>query len=623
MPKYLLKFFLKFSLVLGIFTVLRLFFFFFNADYFEGAGLWDFFIGFLFDIVCTAILFLPLLFVELFPHRSMRGGYFRFISKWLFFTVLTFAVVMNLADIEYFKFTSARSSISTLKMLAQGNDFAQQLPSFLRDFWYLFFLAFLTLWSAWWLYEKIDRLKDDDGQISVKKQLVYFFGASALVVLLGRGTGLRPIEPIHVTSFVEAEKVPLVLNSAFTIIKSWGKKGLEEKHYFSEEALNEWLQTARKYEGEQWAEKPNVVVFLLESFSSEFIGSLNGSKKTWTPFLDSLMKQGVSFSNCYATGKKSLDAVPAVLSSIPNLMEQEFILSDYVVNSLESLPLHLGRLGYESAFFHGATNGSMNFEQFAYKIGFDHYFGRSEYGHDEDFDGTWGIFDEPFFKWSADRMTGLSSPFLGVIFSLSSHPPYVIPEKYRERFSGGETPMHNCIAYADYALQQFFAYAKQQPWYEHTLFVLLADHTPASKKPEYFKGIGSMHIPLLFFHPGDTSFQGVESRVVSQMDVMPSVLDLLGYDQAFYAFGHSVFSEESFNVSYIGRKYLIHGRGHLLVWFNEQPLGLYALDDKLMKHNLLDVKPELASFLENKLKAYIQRYRHDLIYNAMRVLPGG
>ncbi len=614
-PTYVKHFFIKFGLFLAFFTVARIIFYVFNLNYFATAGIWDFVVGFLFDIVTTAIIFLPLVVLDLFPNNWRNTKGYQIGLKAILLLFLFFSLLMNLADIEYFKFSSSRSNISTLKMLSYGSDFKQQLPSFIRDFWYLFLIAFILLFLAFKLYGRW--IKSAEEKYGLVKQLGWFIGVTALMLVLGRGVALRPIEPINVTTFVSDRNVPLALNSTFTIIKSWGKTALEEKSYFEANELKQIFNPVKQYDDRKVLDEPNIVIIMLESFSVEYVNAINGTGKVNTPFLDALIQKSLVYTNCYANGKKSIDAVPSIISSIPKLMDQEFITSIYATNEIESIPQHLKNMNYESAFFHGATNGSMNFDQFTKKVKFDHYFGRNEYNNDADFDGTWGIYDEEFFKWSAEKMTEMKSPFFTTIFSLSSHPPYAIPERYKQKFNSGESPMHNSVAYTDYALQQFFEFAQTQPWYDNTLFIITADHTPASGTPEYFMDMGNMHIPLVFYHPTDTNFTGVETKVVSQVDIMPTIFDLIGYNKPFYAFGESIFSSENFSMSYTNNKYLIFGRQHLLTFLDDKPKGLYNLKDKLLDPNCLGEQPEIGAFLEKKLKAYLQTYHHDLIYNTM------
>ncbi len=297
--------------------------------------------------------------------------------------------------------------------------------------------------------------------------------------------------------------------------------------------------------------------------------------------------------------------------------------SSYAANEIESLPKILARRGYGSAFFHGATNGSMNFDVFADVTGFDTYYGRSEYNNDNDFDGTWGIFDEPFLSYAVDEMTTFPSPFFSSIFTISSHPPYTIPPHLKNSFNQGPTEMHDAVRYSDYALSTFFEKAKKTAWYSNTLFVIVADHTPASSAPAYYKEMGNMHIPLIFFHPTNSFFRGRNDKIVSQVDIMPSILDLIGYNEPFFAFGKSIFDTlDGVSASYIGDKFLFFGsyqNAHYLLLYQENSvLGIYSLNDKMQTENLM-TNLELSKQLEDQLKAMIQTYNHALIKNKMTV----
>lgn len=617
-PKYILKFTLKILLFLIVFTLCRLVFLVFNNSHFPTVYFTDFLVGVWFDLITTAIIFLPLIFFELFPNKMRAKKYYQLFLKLLFFSLLILGIILNLADVEYFKFTSSRLSSSTFTMLAYGNDFSQQLPSFLKSYWYLFLFAIGFVFLSLFLYKKIQRINDDSNETSWVKQSIIFPLVVGVLVLIGRGTGLRPIEPINVTAYTIDQNVPLVLNSAFTVIKSWGKIDLKEKQYFNDDELLSYFNPIQQFDNSTELKQPNIIILMLESFSVEYIASINGTNEKNTPFLDSLIGESLVYTNCYANGKKSIDAVPSVISSIPKLMNQEFITSHYSTNQIESLPKHLHKMGYETAFFHGATNGSMNFDQFASKVNFDHYFGRTEYNKDDDFDGTWGIFDEPFLIWSVKQMNSMKKPFFSTIFTISSHPPYTIPQQYKNKFTGGQSDMHNSVKYSDYAIQQFFNYAKKQDWYNNTLFIITADHTPATSQPEYYKDMGSMHIPLVFFHPTDSSFKGRSNKIVSQIDIMPTIFDLIGYDQPFYAYGQSVFkSENGISIVYHNNKYLIYGKDFMLTFQDDKPLGLYSLNDRLLDPNQMKEQPEIRRFLENKIKAYIQTYHYDLIHNQM------
>jgi len=612
------------SVFLLIFTLCRILFLLFNLNSFPVVYFTDFLAGFWFDLMATAIVFLPLVAIEIFPNKWRANVWFQRLLALCFHLTLFLCILINLIDIEYFKFTATRSTTSLFTMLGFGNDLMQQIPSFFRDYWYLLLFLIALQFLGIWLYKKVNRIADDSSNVPWWKQIIILPITIAFLVLVGRGgIGLRPISAAKAASYTIDQNIPLVLNSAFTVIKTWGSVTLEEKNYFSESELVKIYNPIRQYSNPPRLNKPNVVILLLESFSVEYIAAINGTDKVYTPFLDSLIDQSLVFTNCYANGKKSIDAMPSIISSIPKLMEIEYLTSQYASNKIESIPKLLSKQGYESAFFHGATNGSMSFDVFCELAGFNHYFGRNEYNNEAHYDGTWGIYDEEFLAWSVDEFEKLKQPFFSTIFTISSHPPYSIPERYKTKFNQGPEEMHNAVRYADFALQQFFEKVKTTSWYQNTLFVIAADHTPASGSDIYYKDMGNMHIPLVFFHPSDSTFKGRNDKVVGQEDVMPTLMDLLGYNEPFFAFGESgVDHAPGFSASFIGNKYIYFAdiglERYMLTYQDDNVTGIFNLKDQLQITNLIDDKILNESLLI-KLKAIIQTYNKALISNKMTV----
>lgn len=623
-PSYLIRLLLKMGIFILIFTLCRVLFLLFNLKAFPVVYFTDFLAGIWFDTVTTAIVFLPIAGIEIFPNKWRDRKIFRILFALTFHISLFLCISINLIDIEYFKFTSARSTVSLFTMLGYGDDLGNQLPSFFSDYWHLLiFLAGLQ-WLAYFLYKRVNRIPDDSATVAWWKQILIVPIMGAVLVLVGRGgIGLRPIAPAKAASYTIDQNMPLILNSAFTVIKTWGSATLEEKNYFPADELTERFNPVHTPE---YTVAPipgsNVVLIILESFSVEYIASINGTQDVYTPFLDSLIDESLVFTNCYANGKKSIDAMPSLISSIPKLMEVEYLTSAYASNKIESLPKQLHEMGYSSAFYHGATNGTMNFDVFCDIAGFDFYFGRTEYNNEAHFDGTWGIYDEEFLAWTADKMSEMSQPFFSTVFTISSHPPYKLPERYVNKFNQGPEDVHNAVRYTDFALSQFFKKMQTMPWYQNTLFVITADHTPASGTDIYFKDMGNMHIPLIFFHPADSNFQSQRSdKVVSQSDVMPSLLELTGYPNDYFAFGQSVFSPKpGYSASFIGNKFIFfadHPNGrYMLTWQDEKITGIYRLTDLLQSENLM-TDQKLGDDLVNQLKAIIQTYNHALITNQM------
>jgi phosphoglycerol transferase MdoB-like AlkP superfamily enzyme len=264
----------------------------------------------------------------------------------------------------------------------------------------------------------------------------------------------------------------------------------------------------------------------------------------------------------------------------------------------------------------------MSFDIFSDAAGYDHYYGRSEYGRDADYDGAWGIRDEPFLQYFAAGLSKMKQPFFASVFTIAAHPPYSVPEPYRKTLPKGRLPVCQCVAYTDLALRRFFATASRQSWYANTLFIITADHcSPQNSGGYYSQGMGRYAIPLVFYAPGDSSLRGAVDQPVQQLDILPSVLQRLGYGKPFFSFGNSIFSpdEPRFVITYNSEAYQWLENGHCLQTAGMKPVGYYAFPaDSSGRRNLLAIPAAGKDSAIIRLKAFVQRYRYTLIHNELQ-----
>jgi phosphoglycerol transferase MdoB-like AlkP superfamily enzyme len=312
--------------------------------------------------------------------------------------------------------------------------------------------------------------------------------------------------------------------------------------------------------------------------------------------------------------------MPSVLASIP-MMEEPFLLTPYSDNKINSIASVLNGEGYHTAYFHGAPNGSLGFTAFTRSAGFQEYYGMNEYPEKPDYDGSWGVWDEEFFQFFANKMNVFKQPFCTALFSVSSHHPFVVPERYKGKFKKGPQPIHQCINYTDYALRRFFQTASQMPWYKNTLFVITGDHTSQSCYLEYKTNIGAFKVPVLFYKP-DGSLKGVVDNLAQQIDIMPSVLGYLNYDRPFFAFGRNLFDprQEPFVITYTSNTYQLLMGDWLFLYNGLTETGLYnERTDILLSKNLIGQYPGIERKMERKVKAFIQQYNNRMIDNRLTV----
>ncbi|WP_269235334.1 LTA synthase family protein [Flavobacterium flavigenum] len=614
-----LLFFKRFLLLLLIYQFCRLLFLFFNINAFNGLNLKIFLGGLHFDL--SAIAYINLLFVvlHLIPGNFKYKANYQKGLKIAFFAVNLVFILTNFVDFEYYKFTGRRSSFGMITARGMENEIGGLILSFLSEFWYLPLIALLLAFSFWKTIPNI-KLKFPEEKTTkaiLAKQTGLFIFILGFVFLLGRGGfQKKPLKVVDAVSYGSISHSALVLNTPFCILKTIGKKEtLESPKYFKEAELNSIFNPVVVNNPKEKQTKQNVVIIILESFGRENI------QRGQTPFLDSLITKSLFFENGFANGKLSIDAVPSTLSSIPSLMSTSLITSSYSINEIYGLPKILKANGYNTAFFHGAFNGSQNFDQYCKIAGFDAYYGKNEYIGPEAFDGRWGIFDEEFFQFYCKKMSTFKQPFFTSIFSISSHNPYIIPEKYKGKFPKGTTKIQESIAYSDFALKQFFTTAKKQKWFDNTIFVITADHTSSEPTEEKFKtNVGKFRIPILIYNPSNPDFKGTSYKNFQQIDIMPSLIDLLNIKTKFITFGKSFQSDKDFVVYYLDNIYHCIQGDYYLAFDGKKTLALYNFKkDELMKTNLLLTEKNKAAKMERFIKAYIQSFNERIINNKLTV----
>lgn len=593
--------------------------------------------GFVFDT--SAIFYTNMLYIVmmLFPLHYKETKVYRQICKWLFVVVNSVTLVMNMADSVYFQYTMRRTTSTVFSEFGNEHNLGGIIGAELLQHWYLVLLAAAIIYLVQKIYyqPKIHRNRVFWWQYDLV-QLATLCAIAPFVVAGIRGGFATAVRPITVSNANQYANRPmeaaLVLNTPFSLIRTVGKDVFVTPDYYKNEKEMEAVFTpVHRPQPAAAFKRKNVVVFIVESFGREYIGALNkeldgGRYKGYTPFVDSLIAHSVTFKYSFCNGRKSIDGMPSILSGIPMFVEP-FFLTPASMNHVSGLAGVLGAKGYTSAFFHGAQDGSMGFQAFARATGFKGYYGREEFdadtrfGGDKDFDGTWAIWDEPFLQYYCTKMNEMKQPFMTAVFTASSHHPYIVPDKYKNTFKEEGIVIHKCIRYTDYAIQRFFEKAKTQPWFQNTIFVLTSDHTNLSDHAQYQTDIGGFCSPIIIYDPSGELKPGIRDAVAQQIDIMPTVLGILGYDKPYLSFGCDLLntpSNETYAVNYLNGIYQYVKYGYVLQFDGTKTKAVYALTDLLMKHNLVGRVAQQKQ-MERELKAIIQQYMMRM--NTNRLLP--
>ena len=621
-------------LVFLFYTSFRLLFIYFNNDILKltsfGNVLELCYYGLRFDSAAIVYSNLIFLLLSILPFSQITSnGYQKFLFG-VYFIFNGIGMMINFIDLEYYRFNLNRMMSSVFEVVKFETNKTTLFFHFLYTHFHLL-LIYMFLFILWvWLYNKI--VIDPNKIVKIRNYIIssvlFFLTVSTLAVMGVRGGDLkkstRPITLIdamdHVDNPLHAD---VVLNSLFTIIRTLNQEDFKIRDQFNEDELTEVLNPIKSY-NRDWDTKPNVVIFILESMGREYWGSMNQKTQipnyiSYTPFLDSLAQHSLIYPNAFATSRKSIHGMPSVLAGIPSF-KLSYASSSYAKQKIQSVVSLANELDYETSFFHGAANGSMGFQGFSNTLGFDEYYGRNEFNDDSEFDGYWGIWDEPFLQFMSSELDKKKRPFLSTVFTVSSHEPYIIPKKYMSKFEVGNIQMHQCVRYTDFALRRFFEKSKNSSWFKNTIFIFTADHGNQTFYPFYEKTINRFANPLMIYQT-ESALIGVDERLTSHMDIYPTIADLMGYQKPFRSWGMSLMNAPS-NASFVinffgGGSYFIMDDEYICVHNGKKATGFYLAEDKNLEKNLISKRNKSMDALEKKGSMFLQDYFNRIISGDM------
>lgn len=617
------------------YQIARLLFWYFNKELIKVDSVSDYFNlafhGTAFDT--TAILYVNALFIllSLVPIVINTKKGYQTILFWLYFITNGIAYAMNFGDFIYYKFSQARLTSTALDVAKHESNVFKVFTVSLgqHPFVLIWFVVLMALWV--FLYKRVKLTEQKP-----LKLIPYFIWSvvvlcGTIVLVIGgiRGDFKHSTRPINLVDANRFVVNPLhgnvVLNSTFSFFRTLGTNNFKEVHFVDEKYITENVQPYKIYD-RKVANRPNVVIFIVESFGREYSGAFNKDKNikgyvSYTPFIDSLAGQSLIFPNTFANGRQSIHGMSSVLAGIPSLTDA-FTSSPYSNQKIQSIVSVCNDLGYDTSFYHGAPNGSMGFLGFGNILGFKHYFGKNEYNHDEDFDGMWAIWDEPFLQYFAKNV-GKKQPFMATVFTASSHHPFKIPEKYNGKFKKGTIEMHEPMQYTDYAIKKYFETAKKQPWFNNTIFVFTGDHTNQVAYGEYEKAMNRFAVPLILYSPNpEYNLKGVNPETAQQIDIYPTLADLIGYNKPIRSWGRSVVSVKKYpsivvNSDGSSEQFIIGN--HMYRFDGKEITGVYDKNDLGFENNLMGKlkTPEIEKGMQTA-KAWFQDYMDRVINRKLK-----
>jgi hypothetical protein len=634
------------ALLVGVYSLLRLGFLAANLAYFEDARPGDvagaFLHGVRFDVAALVILNCPLLVLYNFGIPRRAGGVFNAVCLTLFMIPNVLAMMLNVADYGYYPMMQRRLLYEPFDRPA---EVAAMVPQWFQEYpvlcvGVLAAGAGLVLGLRWIVRRIHARIQGVEG--STLHTCISGLVLAAVGVLGVRGGVqegiLRPADAFKHSA--HAAVGYLTLNTTYTVLLSGVLKPIqtvremphEEAAAIVADMLTDPDETRpdpawpllRERRAREAPRKRNVAILLLESWTGANVGPHleQGRTVSRTPAFDALAKDGLLFTNFLASGQKSNEAIPSLLSSVPSLFRRPVIGSREELTRLRGLGSILKEQGWATSFHYGAEQTIMGFDSYSRMSGFDVY--RSE----ADFpdrsaavrDGRWGIFDHLFYADTLAWLDRERAPFLTMVFSLSPHDPYKLPPDLEGDYApyADETGYQRCLRYSDWSLGKFFEQARTRPWFSDTVFVITADHTRFSPPNDYYR---AFQVPLLLYAPGFIA-PGVNEHIGFHPDLLPTVLDLLDVPARHASMGRSLLAPgERFAVTFRDRGFAIFDDRYALLHDLRSDVGLFEYrTDGAFAHDISTREPGQAARLRKRLLAYLQIVTTSV--QADRVWPG-
>jgi len=591
-------------LTLGVFTFFRAILLVAYFDEFSALSLFEilqsFVHGLRFDFALASILLsIPLLMIH-FPLKWTENKQWLKFWYWVCFPIVLAACLLLAADIAYYAFVK-RHITQELRLILHDSLFILQMGLSSYKLAILSFLAFsVGLAFLWKKALPINSVADNPGNLG-KRLAIFTLVFFVLVIGIRGGTQRKTIHVVNAFSSGNAIQGNLTLNGAYSSLRSFNAKPSVSHHFYEEEQLKKQAHDIGLYQhsdsypfqkkfthGEE--KKLNIIIVLLESWSYRYIDALAGNNYGVTPNFDKIIKQGLSFNRFYANGQRSIEGLQAVLTGVPNLIDMPRLGWGLENSKFTRLGSLLKKHDYHTVFTQSSRRTSFHIDGISAATGFEHYFGMEDmelklnYSDPHSF---WFGWDHETFNKVINHLSTVNKPFINFTFTGTTHAPYgTLPIEFKKFPHGknSENGFLNTLYYSDWALGQFMQQAKQQPWFDDTIFFFTADHTLGHfhKKTT----LERFHIPLVIYSPKYIK-AGVNNVIGCHLDIMPTIIDLLQLSDTYSALGASLLRKKNNNNAFA----YLHA-GNITGIVNNEGYLMHTLkkitEAKTLKHRELD-----------------------------------
>lgn len=562
--------------------------------------------GVQFDSATVMLAFAPMLLLLSLPFQLIQQPRWQKRLAWLCGGVLLLMLSYSVGDLLYFGEVQRHIGAEVLNLTADaGALFEIAVSSRLIETllaagilvlvgiaYYALIIRPLTRFSPlprrWWV------------------RLVAWLGLMLLYLFLFRGM-ITSSRPINLSDAFTGSKLPqanLALNPVYSSYREIKNRlNRQPLRYVSEADLQDFAEKAPLvFHWQRALNNPtgkNIVLVLLESWSYQYIDGLSGSRYGATPFMDSLIAKSQVWDQFYAAGQRSILGIQATLSSIPTLPNQPTLGFGLEMTEMSRIAEIANRYDYRTLMMQSSARRSFHMDSIANALGFQAYYGKEDVPLLREYPQ-----EQPRFGWDYDALQFFvkklsepsdAKPFFAFMFTGTTHEPFPKIGQEFELYpheAQGEKGFLNTLKYSDWAVQEFMREAEKQPWYANTVFIFTADHTLNAAEATQARGDlrGHFHIPLVIFTPDGSLPPMRHTALGSQYDLLPTMMDLLGFSQPISTFGQSLLSDPPRHAVLVNQGNVV-GMVHSgnSVAFNEQgTLGQLAPlsieDERELKH---------------------------------------
>jgi phosphoglycerol transferase MdoB-like AlkP superfamily enzyme len=504
--------------------------------------------GFKLDISATAcILILPLL--AAISGIWIRGNWSRYFLKWYTWLILLLSSAIIVSDSVLYTYWGFRMDYTPFLYLKTPQEAAASVTTFqillvcftVILITVLFGILYNRLWDRF--FEERERVK-----FRLPATLLLMILCGALIIPIRGGVG---VAPINAGSAYFSEHMFInhtAINVAWNVgISLFNRKPARNPYVFSDSELARALTDSLTLKKGLPVKvlnisRPNILMIVLESFGNSLIGPVGGDSLT-TPCFNRKIKEGLIFSNFYASGNRTDKALPAILCGYPAQPATSIIKEPKKTQSLSSLVKILNGLNYNSSFWYGGDINFANFNWFVVGSGFHQIITMDNFDP-SDYNSKWGVHDHVLFNALKDSMKNVKQPFFRVVLTLSSHEPFEVPMEPVFKGRDNLTKFRNSVYYTDKTVGAFLDWAKDTNWWENTLIILVADHCRRNSIDELVYSQKIFKIPMLWLG-GALKESGTRiEKLGSQVDIPLTILHQMDLDGNF-PFGKDLLSRES------------------------------------------------------------------------------